>query len=238
MPATAESFAAAIREFQSDAQREQYKKYFKSGPGDYGEGDVFIGVPMGKVFGVAKDSLDMPLDEVELLMESDVHEDRAGAMSVMDKQARRRSTPEDVRRGLYELYLRRIDRVNNWDLVDLAAVHAIGGYIYTYDKPRTVLYDLAGSENLWERRTAIVATGYFLTKGETADTFALGEKLITDDEDLIHKAAGGWIRHAGKRDPQALTDFLDANAARMPRTMLTYAMEHLTPEQRAHYRSL
>jgi 3-methyladenine DNA glycosylase AlkD len=238
MPTTAEDFTAQLEELRSDEQREKYKKYFKDGPGDYGEGDVFIGVPMGKVFGIAKESLEMPPSEIELLMDSEIHEARAGAMSVMDKQARRKKTPEGRRRELYDLYFRRIDRVNNWDLVDLAAIHVIGGYIYTYDQPRSVLYDLAASENLWERRTAIVATAFFLTKGETDDTFAIGELLIGDDEDLIHKAAGGWVRHAGKTDPDALIAFLDANAARMPRTMLTYSMEHLTDEQRAHYRSL
>lgn len=238
MPETARDFAAALDELSSAEQREKYKKYFKDGPGDYGEGDVFIGVPMGKVFGVAKESLAMPIDEIERLMESEIHECRAGAMSTMDKQARRKSTPEDSRRELYELYLRRIDRVNNWDLVDLAAGHVIGGYLHKYEQPRDILYDLAASVDLWERRTAIVATSYFLTKGETDDTFAIGELLVGDDEDLIHKAAGGWVRHAGKTDPVALAAFLDANAAQMPRTMLTYATEHLSAEQRAHYRSL
>jgi 3-methyladenine DNA glycosylase AlkD len=235
---TAEEFIAQLQELRSDQQREKYKKYFKSGPGDYGEGDVFIGVPMGQVFGLAKESLEMPLREIELLMESEIHEARAGAMSVMDKQARRKKTSEDRRRDLYALYLRRIDRVNNWDLVDLAAIHVVGGYLYEFARPRDVLYDLAGSENLWERRTAIVATAYFLTKKETADTFSIAELLVDDDEDLIHKAAGGWVRHAGKTDPDALLAFLERNAARMPRTMLTYAMEHLTDEQRAHFRSL
>jgi 3-methyladenine DNA glycosylase AlkD len=236
--ATAEEFTAQLQELRTDEQREKYKKYFKSGPGDYGEGDVFIGVPMGKVFALAKESLEMPLDEIERLMESEIHEARAGAMSVMDKQARRKKSPQSQRKALYELYLRRIDRVNNWDLVDLAAIHAVGGYIYEYEQPRAVLYELAASENLWERRTAIVATAYFLTKKETDDTFAIAELLIDDDEDLIHKAAGGWVRHAGKTDPDGLIAFLDKNATRMPRTMLTYAMEHLTDEQRAHYRQL
>lgn len=234
----AAEFIASLEPLATEEQRLKYGNYFKDGPGEYGEGDVFIGVPMGKVFGLAKESLAMESDQIELLMESDIHEARAGAMSIMDKQARRKSTTEERRRELYDLYFRRIDRVNNWDLVDLAAIHVVGGYIYTYDQPRKVLYDLAKSKNLWERRTAIVATGFFLTKGETDDTFAIGELLVGDDEDLIHKAAGGWVRHAGKRDPDALIAFLDANAARMPRTMLTYAMEHLTPEQRAHYRSL
>lgn len=235
---TADEFLAALTPLATEEQRKKYGNYFKDAPGEYGEGDVFIGVPMGKVFALAKDSMGMRLDQIELLMDNEVHEARAGAMSIMDKQARRRATPEEDRRALYDLYLRRIDRVNNWDLVDLAASHVVGGYIYTYGQPREILYELARSDDLWERRTSIVATGFFLTKGETDDTFAIGELLIDDEEDLIHKAAGGWVRHAGKRDPDGLIAFLDANASRMPRTMLTYAMEHLTPAQRTHYRAL
>jgi 3-methyladenine DNA glycosylase AlkD len=112
----------------------------------------------------------------------------------------------------------------------------VGGYLA--DRPRDVLYELARSGSLWERRTAIVATSYFIRDGELDDTFAIAELLLRDDEDLIHKAVGGWLREAGKKDRPRLLGFLDEHAAAMPRTMLRYAMEHLDPEQRAHYRGL
>ena len=208
------------------------------GPGEYGEGDEFIGVAMGDVFATAKRSLKMPPDQIELLMESSIHEHRAGAMSTMDKQARAKKTSDETRRELHDLYRRRIDRVNNWDLVDLAAAHVIGGYLHRFELPRDELYELARSEDLWERRTAIVATSYFLSKGEPDDTFAIAELLIGDDEDLIHKAVGGWIRHAGVREPDRLRGFLEAHAARMPRTMLSYAVEKLTPEEKTYFREL
>lgn len=235
---TAKDFVAAIAPLATDEQREKYGRYFKTGPGDYGEGDVFIGVPMGEVFNAAKRALSMPPDQIEMLMESEIHEHRAGAMSTIDKQARSNKTGDDRRRELHDLYLRRIDRVNNWDLVDLAAAHAIGGYLHRFELPRDELYELARSDDIWERRTAIVATSYFMSKGETDDTFAIAELLVGDDEDLIHKAVGGWIRHAGKRDPEKLHAFLERHAAEMPRTMLTYAIEKLSAEDKARYRAM
>jgi 3-methyladenine DNA glycosylase AlkD len=235
---TAAEFTAAIKPLASDEQREKYSRYFKMGPGEYGEGDEFIGVAMGDVFATAKRSLAMPPDQIELLMESSVHEHRAGAMSTMDKQARAKKTDDERRRELHDLYLRRIDRVNNWDLVDLAAAHVIGGYLHRFELPRALLCELARSDDMWERRTSIVATSYFISKGETADTFAVAELLVDDDEDLIHKAVGGWIRHAGIRDPDALDAFLETHAAKMPRTMLSYAVEKLSPEKKAYFRGL
>jgi 3-methyladenine DNA glycosylase AlkD len=178
----------------------------------------------------------MPLDEIERLLESDIHEARAGACSIMDKKARRKKTPEDEREAMYELYRRRIDRINNWDLVDLAAPWVVGGYLF--EKDHAPIYELAKSKNQWERRTAIYATGYFIRQGELDDTYKLAELLIDDDEDLIHKAVGGWVREAGKKDRPRLIAFLDQHAAQMPRTMLRYSIEHLDPDLREHYRSL
>ncbi len=157
---TAAAFVERLEQHQSDEEMRKIQRYFKTGAGEYGEGDVFIGVRMGEVFGLAKEYVDLPPDEIETLLESPVHEVRAGALSVMDKQARRKRTPESRRKELYDLYLRRIDRINNWDLVDLAAPYVIGGYLV--DKPRDILYELARSEDLWERRTAIVSTSYFI----------------------------------------------------------------------------
>jgi hypothetical protein len=214
--------------FRGNERKELAKiqRYFKSDKGEYGDGDVFMGVRMGDVFNLAKEFMEMPPDEVETLLEISIHEVRAGGMSVMDKQARHKKTVTSRRKELFNLYLRRHD-LNNWDLVDLGAIHMIGEYLF--DKPRDILYRLARSENLWERRTAIVATAFFTKQKDTEDTFTIAELLLNDKEDLIHKVVGGWLRAAGG---EPLVAFLDQHAAVMPRTMLRYAIEHLDKAQR------
>ena len=238
MPASssAERFVERLEAYRSPDELEKIQRYFKTGEGQYGEGDVFMGVRMGQVFALAKEFRAMLPDEIENLLESPIHEVRAGGLSIMDQQARSKKTPESRRKDLFELYLRRTDRINNWDLVDVAAPYVIGGYVF--DKPRDILYQLARSANLWERRTAIVSTAYFIRQGDVADTFRIAELLLDDDHDLIHKATGGWLREAGKQDRQQLLDFLARYAASMPRTLLRYAIEHLDREQRDRYLSM
>jgi 3-methyladenine DNA glycosylase AlkD len=233
---TAQGFIAALWANQSDEELEKIARYFKAGPGDYGEGDRFIGVRMGTVFELAKAHIAMPLGEIEKLLDSDIHEARAGAVSIMAKKAAARKTGEDGRRELYELYLRRHERINNWDLVDLGAWNVVGRYLA--DKPRDVLYELVRSQNLWERRTAIYATLHFIRNGEADDAFAIAEILVDDPQDLIHKATGGTLRDAGRKHRERLRAFLDTHAATMPRVMLRYAIEHFSPEERAHYMGL
>ena len=232
---SAAQFIEGLEPLRSKERQEGYERHFQTGADQYGEGDQFIGVQMGALFKLAKAFIDLPLDEIETLLDSPFHEVRVGGVSVMDFQARRKKTPEAHRRKLYELYLRRHDRINNWDLVDRAAPYVVGGYLF--DKPRDVLYELARSDNLWERRTAIVSTYYFIRQGDLDDTFRIAEMLLADEEDLIHKAAGSWLREAGKQDVARLLRFLDEHAASMPRTMLRYAMEKLDKEQRAQYRN-
>lgn len=227
---TAEEFERRLREHQSDEERRKFERYFTTGA------DRFIGVRMGTVFELAKEFIDLPPAELDRMLDSDVHEMRAGALSVMDKQARRKLTTPGRRQDLYELYLRRHDRIDNWDLVDLGAIHVVGGYLA--DKPRDVLYELARSPHWWERRTAITATAYFIRAGEVDDTFGVAELLLDDPEDLVHKGVGGWLRAAGDKDPGRLRAFLDRHAAAMPRVMLRYAIEHLDPAEREHYRAL
>jgi 3-methyladenine DNA glycosylase AlkD len=233
---TAAHFIKRLKAHQSDEELKKIQRYFKSGEGDYGAGDQFMGVRMGQVFELAKEFIDMPPHEIEKLMESPIHEVRSGAMSIMAKQAARKKTSESRKKELFDLYLRRHDRINNWDLVDLAARDVIGGYLA--DKPREVLYQLARSDNLWERRTAIYSTAYFIREGDLDDAFRIAEILLDDREDLIHKAVGGWLRAAGEQDRERLLRFLDQHAATMPRTALRYAIDHLDQEQRAHYMSL
>jgi 3-methyladenine DNA glycosylase AlkD len=233
---TAERYIEQLHTLSSPEEQAKIQRYFKTGAGDYGAGDTFIGVPMGQVFALSKTFIAMPPVEIEKLLDSPIHEARAGAMSIMDKQGRSKKTPDDRRQELFDLYLRRIDRINNWDLVDLGAPFVVGAYLS--DRPRDLLYTLARSANIWERRTAIVSTAYFLRQNDPTDTFAIAELLLNDDQDLIHKAAGGWLRVAGDQDRPRLLAFLDQHAATMPRTFLRYAIEHLDKPQRDHYLGL
>lgn len=236
MDISAERFVERLKSYLSPVELKKNQRYFKTGPGDYGEGDVFMGVRMGQIFALAKEFIDMPPDEIEKLLESPVHEVRVGAVSIMDWQARSKKTPESRRKELYNLYIRRHDRINSWDLVDRSAPYVVGGYLS--DKPRDILYKLARSKDIWERRTAIVSTYYFIRQGDVDDTFSIAEILVNDDQDLINKAVGGWVREAGKRDRQKLLSFLNKHATTMPRVALRYAIEHLDKKQRDHYLSM
>lgn len=198
-----------------------------------GEQDIIIGVRMGQVFTLAKEFIEMPLEEIEKLLESPIHEVRVGAVSIMDWQARSKKTPEERRKELFDLYIRRHDRINSWDLVDRSAIYVVGSYLF--DKPRDILYKLAGSKDTWEHRTAIVSTLYFIGKGDVDDAFKIAEVLLNDDQDLINKATGWALREAGKVDLEKLLVFLDQYAATMPRTTLRYAIEHFDKEQHDHY---
>jgi 3-methyladenine DNA glycosylase AlkD len=233
---TAKAFIERLTPLGSAEGVKSARRYLTTGTHHAANLDIAIGARMGDVFALAKTCTDMPLSEVEVLLESPVHEARVGAVSIMDFQARRKRTSAERRQELFELYLRRHDRINTWDLVDRSAPYVVGGYLF--DKPRTPLYELARSEVMCERRTAIVATYYFIRQDDTADTFTIAEMLVDDEEDLIQKAVGGWVREAGKRDPQALLDFLDRFAATMPRTTLRYAVEHLDVAQKAQYMGL
>jgi 3-methyladenine DNA glycosylase AlkD len=193
-------------------------------------------IPMGQIFQLAKDFITASLEDIEVLLDSQGHPKKAAAVSIMDFQARQKATSERRRRELYELYLRRHDRIDSWDLIDRAAPHVIGGYLW--DKSREPLYRLAASHHWYERRTSIVSTWFFIRRGDLDDTFRIGEILANDPHDLVQKAVGGWIREAGKRDEQRLRDYLDRNAATMPRTALRYAIEHLPPDARDHYLGL
>lgn len=200
------------------------------------EDDAILGVRMGQVFALAKEFIDMLLHEVETMLESPFHEMRVGAVSIMDFQARSKKTAEVRRKELFDLYLRRHDRINTWDLVDRSAIHVVGGYLF--EKPRKVLYKLAKSKKMPERRTAIVSTLYFIGKGDVEDAFKLAEIMLHDKEDLIHKANGWALRFAGDKDREQLLRFLDKHAATMPRVTLRYALEHFDKKLRDHYMSL
>jgi 3-methyladenine DNA glycosylase AlkD len=228
---TAEAFIAALWANQSDAELEKIGRYFKSAEGDYGAGDRFIGVRMGTVFELAKQHVGMEPAEIERLLESDIHEARAGAVSVMAKQYERKTTDDERRGELAALYLRRHDRINNWDLVDLGAHQVLGAWLR--DKDRGVLYALARSDNLWERRSAMFATMAFIKLRQFDDVMAIAEILVSDPHDLIHKVVGGMLRTVAMHDKPRVEAFLERHAATMPRVMLRYAIEHFSPDERA-----
>lgn len=195
-----------------------------------------LGIRMADVFATAKRFYLLPLNEVKKLLDSDYYEARLGAVSIMDFQARDKKVTAERRKELYDLYIKRHDRINNWDLVDRSAPYVVGGYLF--DKPRAILYKLAKSKNIWERRTAIVSTYFFIRQNELDDTFKIAEILINDTEELINKAVGSWVREAGKRDPLRLIEFLDEHGATMPRVTLRYAIEKLDKKQRDYYLKL
>src|SRR5687768_13170980 len=233
----AERFEAGVRALRSDAELKKHQRYFKFVSDDQTSDDYFIGVRMGSIFELAKRHTDMPAAEIEKPMESPVHEIRVGALSIMGQCAKGKKCSDERLKELYELYIHRHDRINNWDLVDLGAYYVVGKYLA--DKPKDILYKLARSKNLWERRTAIVATAHFILKQKQIDdTFAIAELLLSEKEDLVNKGTGWMLRTAGGVDRGKLTAFLDKNAAAMPRVTLRYAIEKLDKDQREHYLKL
>lgn len=228
MGTSAREFVERLEQLRSAGERQRNERNLKTD-----DTDVFIGVRMGNIFRLARELMDMEPAEIETLLESPVHEVRVGAVSIMDWQARGRATTRERRRELFELYLRRHDRINAWDLVDRSAIWVVGEYLR--DKPRDDLYRLARSEIPWERRTAIVSTAAFIRRGDVDDTFAIAELLRADEHDAVRKAVGWMLREAGKVDESRLRAFLDAAGPSMPRVMLRYAIEKLEPDIRRYY---
>jgi 3-methyladenine DNA glycosylase AlkD len=206
-------------------------RFFKTGPGQYGEGDVFLGVKVPILRNVAREFRELPLEEVEILLQSPIHEERLLALLILVLVVAR---ADDARRkAIYNFYLTNKMQVNNWDLVDSSAPALVGGYLM--DKSRKPLVMLAKSKSLWERRIAIVATQHFIRHGEFEDTLKISRMLLADKEDLIHKAAGWMLREVGKKHEPTLESFLEAHRTDMPRTMLRYAIEKFSPDKRRRF---
>jgi len=228
---TANEIQQKLRGLASPQRAETSQRFFKTGPGQYGEGDQFIGVPVPTLRSLAKLHKNLPLPEIRPLLNSPIHEHRHIALMILVLQVTK-CAPEH-RRAVYEFYLQHKHTINNWDLVDCSAPYIVGGYLI--DRSRAPLSQLAKSSSLWDRRIAIVATQHFIRHDDFDDTLTLCERLLGDPEDLIHKATGWMLREAGKRSESVLLGFLDQHAPSMPRTMLRYAIEKLTPQQRQHY---
>lgn len=201
--------------------------FFKTGKGQYGEGDKFIGITVPLQRTIARRYRDLPLRDIAQLLRSPIHEHRFTALEIL--VARYEKGANDDRCRIFDFYLKNTRRINNWDLVDSSAPYLVGAHLA--NRPRDILYTLARSSNLWERRIAIVSTAAFIKLGQLEDTFAIAALLLSDTHDLIHKAVGWMLREAGKQSETALLRFVKQNYGAMPRTALRYAIERL-PEPR------
>ena len=207
------------------------RSFFKTGPGEYGEGDVFAGLAVPQVRALAKELCDLPQAETAKLLRSPVHEARLLALLLLVRAYQ--AGGEAARERVYRLYLKNTRRINSWDLVDVSAEHIVGAYLWTRD--RSVLDALAESSLLWERRIAVLATFHFIRRDSFSDTLRIAERLLRDPHDLMHKAVGWMLREVGKRDFAAEAAFLEKHACSMPRTMLRYAIERFPETTRQRY---
>jgi 3-methyladenine DNA glycosylase AlkD len=208
--------------------------FFKTGKGQYGEGDRFLGVMVPQTRSVAKTHRDLPLLELDKLIRSPWHEERLLALIILVQRVLNK--PSDLeRKQTYDFYVKHMDYINNWDLVDLSAPQVVGGYLWEHPAERGILDRWINSERLWDRRVAILATFTFIRQGHFNKTLRLAQPLLEDPEDLLHKAVGWMLREVGKRDKHVLMGFLDRHASRMPRTMLRYSLEKLNPSERRSY---
>lgn len=207
------------------------QRFFKTGAGQYAEGDVFLGLIAPLTRSIAKANRHTPLPELQRLMESEYHEARLCALLIAVEQFKK--ALEAKRKRIYDFYLDNARRINNWDLVDVTCPHIVGAYLL--DKDRSPLYELSESDCLWEQRIAMVSTVTFVRNREYADTLALAKKLMSHRHDLIHKAVGWMLREVGKKDRDTLTEFLEEYATRLPRTSLRYAIEHYPEAQRLYF---
>jgi 3-methyladenine DNA glycosylase AlkD len=222
---------ARLRQLANEGTAKALQRFFKTGPGEYGEGDVFVGIKVPPLRLLAREFEDTPLKTLKTLLTSKVHEERALALMILVRQFERGN--EDLRERVYDFYLAHTRHINNWDLVDGSAPYIVGPFLWKRDRRR--LYVLARSSSLWEKRIAILATFYFIRQNDFADALKISELLLTDKHDLIHKAVGWMLREIGKRDAAVEESFLKKHSREMPRTMLRYAIEKFPESKRRRY---
>ncbi len=230
----AQQISALLHGLGSPSDAEFLGRFFKTGKGQYGQGDRFLGIRVPVLRAQVKAHPAIALSELRKLLRSSWHEERLFALLAMVRRFER--SDQDGRAAVYAMYLRHTQYINNWDLVDVSAPHIVGAYLA--DKDKSQLYAMAVSECLWQRRIAMLATFAFIRQNQFDDALKIARILRGDPHDLIHKAVGWMLREIGKRDSAAEKTFLDAHAARMPRTMLRYAIEKFSPSQRRHYMTL
>lgn len=226
-----EAIRKTLRKQADKGGAEAHQRFFKTGPGEYGEGDQFLGVRVPAIRRIAREFRDLPLDDTVSLLQSKIHEERLLALIMLTDRYRKGSAAEQAE--IYALYLDNTRHINNWDLVDTSAEHIVGAHLK--DRSRKRLHGLAGSDSLWERRIAIMATFHFIRNRDFEETLKLAELLLTDTEDLIHKAVGWMLREIGNRDRETEEIFLRRHGPDMPRTMLRYAIEKFPEDLRQQY---
>lgn len=222
------------KKLYSPERAEHSKYFFKTGPGQYGEGDVFWGLSVPEMRSLARECKDLDLVGVTELLASEVHELRLIGLTILVEKYQKAENDAE-RKIIYDFYIKHRAAANNWDLVDLSVYKVMGDYLVRNPKERTILYKFIKSKNMWERRLAMVSTIAFIRQGESEDVLKLAEALLDDKEDLMHKASGWMLREFGKRDEKKLTEFLDKNISKMPRTMLRYAIEKFPETKRQKY---
>lgn len=222
-----------LRKFERPEKAKILCRFFKTGPGEYAEGDQFLGLKTDETRSVAKKFPDLTFPDLAELLSSKIHEERVVALMILNRQFENANL--DKKKEIYEFYLENIHGINNWDLVDGSAPRIVGGYLDLTNSDRKILYEFAKSNNLWKRRIAILATLFFIGKGEFTDSLKISEILLLDREDLIHKAVGWMLREIGKRDISVLESFLKKNLRKLPRTTLRYAIERFPEAKRRAY---
>ncbi|MBU0688098.1 MAG: DNA alkylation repair protein [Gammaproteobacteria bacterium] len=227
----AKEISAQLRALASPDTASILQGFFKTGPGQYGEGDVFLGIKIPPLRALAKQHRDADLPTIESLLASKYHEQRMFALLLLMQFYQ--AADETGRQAAYDLYLSNTARINNWDLVDVSAPHIVGHHLE--QRPRAILRQLAQSDSLWERRIAIIATFHFIRQNDFADTIRIAEMLLDDKHDLMHKAVGWMLREVGKRDQKLAERFLQQHYPRLPRTALRYAIERFDPPLRKQY---
>ncbi len=228
---TAHQIQKRLRQFASRGKAKVLQGFFKTGPGEYGEGDIFLGVVVPDVRRVAKEFQDASISEITTLLASTVHEERLLALLMMVSAYTRGN--DALKKKIFSLYLKNTKFINNWDLVDLSAPNIVGTHLL--DKSRKPLYAFAKSRDLWKRRIAILSTFAFIKQNDFDDTLGISKILLMDDHDLLHKAVGWMLREVGKRDMSAEEKFLRQHYNKMPRTMLRYAIERFPEGKRRNY---
>lgn len=220
-----------LRKYSSQERAKSNLWFFKTGKGQYGEGDVFLGLTVPDTRKVAVKFTDLKLKDAEELLKSRYHEERLCALLLLVHNFNHGN--EKTKKEIFDFYLRNTKRVNNWDLVDLSAHKIVGEYLF--DKDRKILYELAKSSNLWEKRISIISTFYFISKNEFQDSLKISEMHLKDKHDLMHKAVGWMLREIGKRNLEVEENFLKKHYKKMPRTMLRYSIEKFPEEKRKKY---
>lgn len=220
-----------LRRLKNPEKAQVLQRFFKTGPGEYAEGDRFLGIMVPGVRKIARQYAAAPKQALERLLASPYHEERLLGLLILVSQFQK--VTERQRQKLFSFYLRHSDRINSWDLVDLTAPQIVGAYLE--QRPRAILYKLASSASLWERRIAVLATFWFIRQNDFSDILALAAKLLQDDQDLMHKAVGWMLREVGKRNQGVEEQFLKQHYRKMPRTMLRYAIERFPEKRRQAY---